>query len=78
MVDQTKKPRFFSETRQELTSRFLSILFTAILSALITFLQSIVIEPSTGVPPQEQATLAAGVGATIRSVLEFAKHSHRV
>lgn len=68
-----KKLPFVNETRKELINRFFSILITAILSALIAFLQSLIVEPATGVPPQDQVTTAGTVGATIRSVMEYAK-----
>jgi hypothetical protein len=70
---QEKKISFFNETRAQLAARFFSIVLTALISALITFLQSIVIEPASGVPASEQITQASAVGATLRATVEFIK-----
>lgn len=75
MESDKKVVPFFNESREQLITRFFSILLTAIISALITFLQSLVIEPATGVPAHEQATQAGALGAVLRAGLEFAKVS---
>lgn len=75
MEDKKKVVPFFNETREQLITRFFSILLTAIISALITFLQSLVIEPATGIPAHEQATQAGVVGAVIRAGVESLKIS---
>lgn len=75
MEEQKKVVPFFNETREQLITRFFSILLTAIISALITFLQSLVVEPATGVPASEQATQAGALGMVIRSAIELSKLS---
>lgn len=64
---------FFNETRETLISRFISIFLTAILSALITFLQSLTIDPAPVVETTDQITQAGFLGAGLRAVVEFAK-----
>lgn len=58
-----------SENGKDLLSRFFSILLTALISALITFLQSMLADPSlapVGVSPVEQA---GATGAILRTLV---------
>lgn len=64
-----------NKKNKELFEKFLSILFTAVISALITFLQTLVIEPASGIPAHEQITYAGVLGSVIRAGQEVLKSS---
>jgi len=74
--DKNQVVPFFNETRSALLGRFISILITAILSALISFLQSLSIEAPAPHQVEEQVVMAGVVGTILRSGLEFASIRH--
>ena len=63
--------RFTDEKKEEILTRFFSIFLTALISALITFLQTIISDVSV-VPPTTASPVEAGfVGGFLRTVVEF-------
>lgn len=58
-----------SENGKELLSRFWSILLTALLSALITFLQTILADPSLSPVIHDQVPQAGATGAILRAIV---------
>jgi hypothetical protein len=67
-------PFGFSDDTMELLQRFFSILLTALISALITFLQSVVADPSLAPVIQEQVPQAGATGAILRSIVLLWAH----
>lgn len=60
-----------SENGKDLLARFVSILLTALLSALITFLQSILADPSLSPSVHEQIPQAGATGAILRALVLY-------
>ncbi len=69
------KDKFFKvdldDTSKELIARFFSILLTALISALITFLQSILAEPAVTQTLQENVPQAGATGAVLRAIVLY-------
>lgn len=63
------------EQMGEIISRFFSILLTALISALITFLQSMLVDPSLTPTSHEAIPQAAATGAILRTLVLYWKES---
>lgn len=59
------------EQTGEIISRFFSILLTALISALITFLQSMLVDPSLAPTSHEAIPQAGATGAILRTLVLY-------
>lgn len=62
-----------NKKNRELLEKFLSIFLTALISAMITFLQTLVVEPSAGIEVSKQITQAGVIGTVLRAGQELIK-----
>lgn len=74
MEQSDQKRKILSDNGRILLEKFISIFITALLSALITFLQSILDSQSAIESTKELAVQSGTIGAALRGTIEFIKH----
>jgi hypothetical protein len=70
-IEASPKKVFLTPEMREHLSRFASILLTALISAIITFLQALLADPSLAPTGPEQIPQAGITGAILRTVVLF-------